>query len=97
MATQHKWFISGGVVLVLAAGFFVANFFTPPFFVQFGQHYFAGTELVNAGWYYCDPPNDFNNCEPHRESFASAVARDPDIKNWWPIRAELIRLDESYD
>lgn len=98
MATQRKWFIAGGVILVLAVLVGLAYAFTPPFFVQAGSHYYAGSELANAGWYKCDARSaDINDCEPERESFVSAVMRDPSLGNWWPIRAELIRLDTSYE
>lgn len=83
-------------VLLLVLGFFLTNAFIPPFFVQFGEHFYSGTDLTNGGWTWCDPPDDFYNCEPTRESFVAAVARDPNIGNWLPIRPEFIRLDDSY-
>lgn len=93
----HSKILVIGILVAVIIAIGSVFMFMPPFFVQFGTHYFAGTEVANAGWYYCNPPDDFDNCEPIRESFASAVSRDPHLQNWWPIRPEIIRLDESYE
>lgn len=91
MAKQRNWFMAGGVLLVLLVG--LAYAFIPPFFVQAGKHYYAGSEVANAGWYRCDARSeDINDCETTRESFVSAVIHDHNLGNWWPIRAEFIRI-----
>lgn len=88
--TLRIWLV---VLLVLLIGIVLAFILTPPFFVQAGKHYYGGSELANAGWYRCDARSeDTNDCEPTRESFVSALMHDPDLGNWWPIRAEFIRL-----
>lgn len=92
-----SWILKHPIVLIVSVVFLVgiglAYLFTPPFFVQFGHHYFAGTELANTGWYYCDPPDNLYDCEARSESLASAIARDPHIGNWFPVRLEFIRFD----
>lgn len=75
------------LALVLAVALYLI---TPPVFVSAGNHYAGGPDLLSlTGIYRCDIPGD-PNCEPVRENLAAAVANDPNIANWWPIRVEFL-------
>lgn len=86
------------LISVLLVGIVLAFAFTPPFFAEFGRHYVGGSGLASvSGIYRCADEVITPDCEPVQESLMVAIANDPDIRNWLPIRIELIRLPESYE
>lgn len=86
------------IVLAVAALVGAVFFFMPPFFIELGRHYIGGTGLASvSGIYRCADEVVTPECEPIRENLVVAIGNDPDIRNWWPIRVELIRFPESYD
>ncbi len=94
MATQRKWFIALAVLVALVAGFVVAYLFTPPLFVQTGNHFFVVPNLLTIGGqvWRCDPPKT-EDCVPTWETWPVAIANDPNPLHWFPITIEDMSPD----
>jgi hypothetical protein len=96
MVTTHRfsrrfWIITS-IAILLAVGAFM-YFLTPPVFVQAGNHYFGGPDLTRVGGVYrCDPVGQ-ENCIVTRESLVAAVANDPNLTHWWPVRMEFLSFE----
>jgi|GEM_PF-4454687 len=80
-----------GIVLLALA---FASAFTPPVFAQFGKHFIGGPSLASvAGVYTCDSPLGVEECEPIKENLVAAIANDPVLANWLPIRFEFLKFE----
>lgn len=88
--TLQKFSIVLTVLLIFVAVLVAAYWFTPPFFLQLGKHYLGGSDLLSiSGFYRCDHPES-DYCTVSRESLSAAVANDPSIRNWWPVRVSFL-------
>jgi len=92
--THHSsvrfWIVGAALTFALLG---VVYAITPPFFIQAGQHYLGGPNLARIdGIYRCDPYGS-KDCAVTKESLVVAIGNDPDMSNWWPVRAEFITFE----
>lgn len=83
--------VSAATVVAIVLLWFVLYLIAPPFFVEAGRHYFGGPDIWSvSGVYHCEVPGP--DCVPVRETWAAALANDPNIANWWPVRISTVEL-----